>query len=113
MRHIVTPQGVKVNNKKIAAMVAWPQPTNISELRVFLSLTGYYKKFVQNYGIVARPLTSLLKKGQFGWNEEPRAAFVTLKQTMTTTLVLVMANFNESFTIEMDVAGEGIGTVLT
>ena len=52
LRHIVTPQGVKVNNKKIAAMVAWPQPTNISELCGFLGLIGYYKKFVRNYGII-------------------------------------------------------------
>ena len=104
---------MKVDNHKIAAMVAWPQPTNIYKLRGFLGLIGYNKKFVQNYGIVARPLTNLLKKGHFRWNEEAGAAFITLKQMMTTTLVLAMPNFNESFTIETDAAGEGVGAVLT
>ena len=58
----MTHQGVKVGNKKIEAMVAWPQPTNIIDLGGFLGLTGNYRKFVQNYGLLARPLTNLLKK---------------------------------------------------
>ena len=61
--HIVTNQGVKVDGSKVAAMVDWPRPTNISALRSFLGLTSYYWKFVKNYGIIAQPLTNLLKKG--------------------------------------------------
>lgn len=89
-------------------MVAWPRPTNISALRGFLGLTGYYWKFVQNYGIMAWPLTNLLKKGQFGWNDETETAFLALKHAMTTTPTLIMPNFNDSFTIETDASGEGI-----
>ena len=111
--HIVTAQGVKVDMGKIEAMVAWPRPTNISELRGFLGLTGYYRKFVKNYGIIAGPLTNLLKQGQFGWNDEVEAAFLALKQAMTTTPTLEIPNFDDSFTIEADASGDGIGAVLS
>ncbi|RVW68732.1 Transposon Tf2-2 polyprotein [Vitis vinifera] len=111
--HIVTNHGVKVDGKKIEAMIAWPQPTTITELRGFLGLIGYYRKFVRNYGVLARPLTNLLKKGNFKWDEDAAAAFTMIKQALTTTPTLAMPNFNEPFTIETDASGDGIGAVLT
>jgi hypothetical protein len=104
---------VKVDKSKIATMVAWPRPTNIFELPVFLGLTGYYRKFVKNYGIVARALTNVPIKGQFGWHEEAEAAFLALKKAMTTTPTLAMPNFNDVFTIETNASGEGIGAVFS
>jgi hypothetical protein len=111
--HIITNHGVKVDTSKVEAMVAWPHPTNISTLREFLGLTCYYRKFVRQYDVLARPLTNLLKKGQFIWDDNAESVFITLKQAMTTTPTLAMPNFNDSFTIEIDASGEGIGAVLS
>jgi len=110
--HLITITGVKVDPHKIATMQLWPQPKTITKLWGFLGLKGYYQKFIQFYSIIARPLTQLLKKGQFGWNLEAEAAFVALKHAMTTTPVLGLPNFSEVFVLETDASDKGIGAVL-
>ncbi|XP_042962613.1 uncharacterized protein LOC122296883 [Carya illinoinensis] len=113
LSHIITPVGVTVDSRKIDAMLRWPPPKNITALRGFLGLIGYYRKFVRNYGLLARPLTQLLRKGQFAWSEEADCAFASLKTAMTTTPILALPNFSKDFMIETDASGLGMGAMLS
>jgi len=81
--HIVTAQGVCADPGKIQAMVDWPFPKNIKAWRGFLGLTGYYRKFIKGYGSIAAPLTSMLKKNSFEWNDSTREALKALKVAVT------------------------------
>lgn len=103
---------MQVNDGKIQAMVEWPKPTTVRALRGFLGLTVYYCAFVRNYGSIAQPLTNLLKRGGFEWNDVVELAFTELKQAMVSTPVLALPNFDEEFTIETDASGGGIGAIL-
>jgi hypothetical protein len=110
--HLVEKDGVRVDPKKIEAMQDWPHPKTLKSLRGFLGLTGYYRKFVKNYGKISTPLTALLKKNPFTWTLATSQAFQTLKMAMCTTLVLTLPNFTKTFVLECDASGKGIGVVL-
>lgn len=110
--HIISGDGVAVDPIKIRAMQDWPTPTTLKSLRGFLGLTGYYMRYVQGYGKICAPLTQLLKKDAFGWNEEAERAFQTLKATMVTTPMLVFPDYNKTFILECDASGIGMGVVL-
>lgn len=111
--HVVSSLGVGVDQAKIAAVVRWPLPSTIKELRGFLGLTGYYRKFVASYAQLAAPLTNLLRKESFTWTPDATKAFQALQKALTTTPTLTLPNFSKIFTIQTDASGTGIGAVLT
>jgi hypothetical protein len=83
-----------------------------TELRAFLGLTGYYRRFVPKYGLIAKPLTNALRLKQFQWTSQAQEAFDNLKVAMTHTPVLALPNFQEQFTVETNACADGIGAVL-
>lgn len=117
--HFISNKGIWVDPEKIKAVENWPQPKNIRGLRGFLGLTGYYKRFIRHYGTIAKlltiakPLTDLLKKNAFEWNEQATEAFNKLKNYLMNPPVLSMPDFSKEFIIECDASGVGTRAVLT
>nr|GEX51401.1 Ty3/gypsy retrotransposon protein [Tanacetum cinerariifolium] len=111
--HVILKAGVSTDIEKIKCIQEWPRPTTITGLRGFLGLTGYYRRFVNNYAHIASPLTDFFQKPKFQWNEEALEAFDTLKTTMSTLPVLALPNFSLVFDVTTDASGTGIGAVLS
>jgi hypothetical protein len=110
--HLVGKTDVKVDPKNIEAMQDWPHPKNLKILQLFLCLTGYYHKFVKNYGNISAPLNALLKNNSFTWTPIVSQDFQTLKMAMCTTLVLSLPNFKKTFFLECDSFGKEISVFL-
>lgn len=99
--HIISGAGVATDPDKVTAVSSWPSPSNVRDLRGFLGLAGYYRKFVRNFGLIAKPLTELLRKNTiFHWTSVHEDSFQALKQTLVSAPVLALPNFSRPFCIE-------------
>ncbi|GJY31597.1 reverse transcriptase [Tanacetum coccineum] len=100
--HIISAQGVATNPSKIEAMQKWLIPSTLKQLRGFLGLTGYYRRFLKDYVIITQPLVALTKKDAFKWNPSAELAYHQLKEAMVTAPVLALPNFEQEFIVEID-----------
>jgi hypothetical protein len=110
--HIISGQGVQVHQEKIRAILDWPMPKNLTELKGFFGLCSYYRRFVKGFSQLGAPLTDLTKKGAFHWTEESQQTFDKMKEVMSTCPVLALPDFSQPFVLECDASGVGIGAVL-
>ena len=111
--HVISSRGIEVDPKKIEAVLKWEAPTNVSEIRSFLGLAGYYRRFVQGFSILAGPMTKLLRKGaKYIWDEHCQRAFDELKKRLTTAPVLTLPSGEGGFVIYSDASAQGLGCVL-
>ena len=86
---VVTPQGIEVEQAKVEAIQGWPVPKTVTQVRSFLGLAGFYRRFVQNFSTIAAPLHELTKKGvSFSWGEAQENSFNILKDKLTHTPLL-------------------------
>jgi hypothetical protein len=111
--HIITNGGIKVDPSKISEILNWKQPTDVSKIRSFLELARYYRRFIEGFSKIVKPLTSLLEKGkEFKWDEACQKCFEELKERLTTAPVLIMPDIHKGFDVYCDASDLGLGCVL-
>lgn len=112
--HVISSEGVKPNPEKTTAVKNFPIPKSCKDIKAFLGLTGYYRRFIANFSNITKPLTSLLKKDvPFVWGESQEKAFNECKRLLTSSPILQYPDFNKEFILTTDASIHAIGAVLS
>ena len=111
--HIVSAEGIRVDPIKIEAVVNWKPPRNVIEVKSFLGLAGYYRRFVRGFSVIAFPLTKLLRKGiKFEWTDKCHNRFKQLKGMLVEAPILTQPTSGKEYTLYSDASGISLGCVL-
>ncbi|KAK1433348.1 hypothetical protein QVD17_10258 [Tagetes erecta] len=111
--YIVNEQGIQVDPSKVEAVMKWETPRTATEIRRFLGLAGYYRRFIKDFSKIAKSLTKLTqKKVAFKWEPEQEEAFRTLKERLSSAPILALPNGNDDFVVYCDASATGFGCVL-
>ena len=111
--HIVSAEGIRVDPTKIEVVVNWKPPRNVTEVRSFLGLAGYYRRFVQEFSVIASSLTRLLRKGvKFEWDDKCPSNFKRLKEILVEAPLLIQPTSGRDYTMYSDASRIGLGCVL-
>jgi ribonuclease HI len=111
--HTISQDGISVDPRKVQEVMDWKPPRSVHQIRSFLGLSGYYRRFIPDFSRIAKPMTELLKKGvKFVWSEACEKAFHTLRKYLTSAPVLVQLDNSKPFEVFCDASGTGLGCVL-
>ncbi|WVZ52113.1 hypothetical protein U9M48_003203 [Paspalum notatum var. saurae] len=111
--HILSAKGVAVDPSKVEDVLNWKQPQTVTEIRSFLGLAGYYRRFIKDFSKIAKPMTALTQKNaKFAWSPKCEEAFGTLKKLLTSAPVLAQPDITKPFDVYCDASGSGLGCVL-
>jgi hypothetical protein len=110
---VVSPEGITVDPSKVKEVLDWKLPTSVSEVRSFLGLSGYFRRFIPNFSKVTKPITELWKKeNKHIWNNACDEVFKILKKLLTTSPVLTQSDIAKPFDVYCDASGTSLGSVL-
>ncbi|KAG2211528.1 hypothetical protein INT45_007797 [Circinella minor] len=109
----VSSEGIKTNEDTIKKIANFPIPTTVTQVRSFVSLCGYYRRFIKSFAKICRPLYNQLQNDRPPWNEETTKAFETLKSALCNAPILTRANFDKEFILFTDASHDGLGAVLS
>jgi hypothetical protein len=111
--HVASSEGIFVDPQKVEVVLRWERPTTVTEIRSFLGLVGYYRRFIEGFSTIATPLTRLTKKNiRWEWSKECDESFQELKRRLTIALVLILPSGTEGFVVYSDASRKGLGCVL-
>lgn len=111
---IISGKSITMEPSKVDAIVSWPEPKTLTQLRSFIGFTNFYRRFIQDYALIARPLNDLMKKDvPFEWTKERQHAFDAIKNAITTAPVLIHPDLKEPFVVEADASLVGYGAILS
>jgi hypothetical protein len=111
--HTISKDGTSVDPSKVQEVMDWKPPKSVHQIRSFLGLASYYRRFIPDFSRIAKPMTELLNKGmKFVWSEACEKAFHTLRQHLTSTPVLLQLDNSKPFQVFYDASGTGLGCVL-
>jgi hypothetical protein len=111
--HIISEGGISIDPSKVNDILSWNTPQNVSDIRSFLSLAGYYRRFIEGFSKISKPMTELLAKGKtFEWMPRCEARFQELEKKLTIAPVLIMPDMEKPFSIYCDASSQGLGCVL-
>ena len=111
--HVISAEGISVDPRKVEALMKWERPTNVTEIRSFLGLAGYYRRFMKGFSTIAIPMTRLTwKETRWEWTQECEESFQELKRRLTTAPILALPSGTERLVVYSDASKKGLGCVL-